>query len=68
LQTPEPAAVLPPLPALLEARENSSNPTLRTSGPSGSLNSLAWPPIPPPDDDILSDVPMPRRDPGDNFE
>jgi hypothetical protein len=68
LQMPEPAAVVPPLPALLEPRENSSNPTLRTSGPSGSQSTLAWPPIPPSDDDILSDVPMPGSERGEEFE
>lgn len=68
LQMPEPAAAVPPLPALLEPRENSFNPTPRTSGPSGPQSSLAWPPIPPSDDDILSDVPMPRADPGEKFE
>jgi hypothetical protein len=68
LETPEDAfsVAVPSVPVSLPPLESSvdSRPAIATSA-SESINPQAgtgWPPIPPSDDDILSDVPLPKRE------
>lgn len=74
LETPEgtsavSTAASPVFPAMLATSGSESSPLLPTSN-AGALppqSSAAWPPIPPSDDDILSDVPQPSQDPPQNL-
>jgi hypothetical protein len=72
LETPEgtsAAFTSPAFPSTLAASGSESNLLLPTSN-TGALppqSSAAWPPIPPSDDDILSDVPQSSQDPPRNL-
>jgi hypothetical protein len=70
LQTAEPPvpAATPNLPRFISQQSASETPAPATTSGMPSQSSASWPPIPPSDDDILSDIPPRPSDPPQSAE